>query len=660
MERQSFENAETAAILNRHFVSIKVDREERPDIDKVYMTYVQAATGQGGWPMSVWLTPDLKPFLGGTYYPPESRWGRPGFKDMLLRVAEAWQHDRDRLIAAAGEAVGQLRQAAAAAPAAAAGLNAALLDRTYAALKASYDPQYGGFGGVPKFPRPAAPAFMLRYYARSLRSASTGPARKTAQDALDLTLFTLRKMADGGMHDHVGGGFHRYSVDERWHLPHFEKMLYDQGQLACVYLDAWQITHDDFFADVAGDILDYVRRDMTDPQGGFYSAEDADSPLPANPRERAEGAFYVWTARAIAEVLGGKANAAFNFYYGVDDSGNVATDPLGELRGQNILIVSHSVEETAALFGMTPDGVRRALADARAKLFAAREKRPRPHLDDKIIAAWNGLMISAFARAYQVMRDKRNLAAAEAAAQFIRRRLYREEDGILLRRYRDGDAAIEGYADDYAFLAQGLLDLYEASFKVEFLTWALALQQKQDELFWDNGAGGYFNTSGKDATIFLRMKESYDGAEPSPNSVAVLNLLRMSWMTDDDGLRDKAERTLSACGGALQDVPHAMPQMMAGFGFFLDQPMQVVIAGKPRAQDTIAMLREVHARFMPNKIVMLADGGKGQQALAEHLEFIKNFCMRDGKATAYVCENYVCRSPTTDVTTLARIIREGH
>ncbi len=659
MERQSFENEETAAILNRNFVSIKVDREERPDIDRVYMTYVQAATGQGGWPMSVWLTPGLKPFLGGTYYPPESRWGRPGFKDVLLRVAEAWAQDRDRLIAAADEVAGQLRQADAAAPGAGTDLDASLLDRTYEALKASYDPQYGGFGGVPKFPRPAAPVFLLRYYARSLRSASAETARNPAQDALDMTLFTLRKMADGGMHDCIGGGFHRYSVDERWHLPHFEKMLYDQGQLVGAYLDAWQITHDDFFADVAGDILDYVRRDMTDPQGGFYSAEDADSPLPANPRERAEGAFYVWTAREITGILDGKANAVFKFYYGVDDSGNVTTDPLGELRYKNILIVSHSVEETASRFGMTPESVRDTLAGARARLFDAREKRPRPHLDDKIITAWNGLMISAFARAYQALRDDKNLASAAAAAQFIRRRLYREKDGILLRRYRDGESAIEGYADDYAFLTQGLLDLYEASFETEFLTWALALQKKQDELFWDNGAGGYFNTSGKDKTIFLRMKESYDSAEPSPNSVAVLNLLRMARMTDDDGLINKAERTLSAFGYSLKDSPQSMPQMMAGFDFFLDKPMQVVIAGKPGAKDTVALLREVHSRFIPNKIILLADGGGGQLTLAEHLDFIKGVSMLDGKATAYICEDYACSDPITDVTALGRIMRKG-
>jgi len=659
MERESFENEEIAAILNKHFVSIKVDREERPDVDKVYMTYVQATTGQGGWPMSVWLTPDLKPFFGGTYYPPEDRWGRPGFKNVLLRVSQAWEQERERLVASADQVIRQLGEATAMAPQNAGIFDGSLLDRTYEALKASYDPKYGGFGGAPKFPRSAVPNFMLRYYARGVRSGADGEARANAQNALDMTLFTLRKMADGGMHDHIGGGFHRYSTDERWHVPHFEKMLYDQGQLVCTYLDAWQITHDEFFADVAREILDYVRRDMNGPEGGFYSAEDADSTLPENPREHAEGAFYVWTSREIAEVLGRKANAVFNFYYGVDDSGNVEIDPLGELRGKNILIVSHSIDETAARFGMTPDSVRGTVAEVRTKLFEARKNRPRPHLDDKVITAWNGLMISAFARAYQVLQNERYLVIATGAAQFIREHLYREKDGVLLRRYRAGEAAIEGYVDDYAFLIQGLLDLYEAGFNVKFLTWALALQEKQDELFWDDSAGGYFSTSGKDETILLRMKESYDGAEPSPNSVSLLNLSRLAAMTDADGLRNKAERTLSAFGNDLKDAPHAMPQMIAGSDFYQDKPVQIVIAGKPCAKDTVAMLKEVHSRFIPNKVVILADGGEGQRALAEHLDFVKSVSMLNGKATAYVCEDYVCKTPVTDVTTLGEIIWQG-
>ena len=668
MARESFENEEIASILNERFIPIKVDREERPDVDKVYMTYVQAATGGGGWPMSVWLTPHLKPFMGGTYYPPEDRWGRPGFKNILLRIVEAWKQDRARLIASSEDVLRELRQASEAPATAAPGLERSLLDRTYEVIKISYEPRYGGFGGAPKFPRPSAPNFMLRYYARTLRrgfrlraEAAAGQAGQAGtHDALDMVLFTLRKMAEGGMHDHLGGGFHRYSVDERWHVPHFEKMLYDQGQLAATYLDAYQIAHEAFCAETARGILDYVRRDMTGEEGQFYSAEDADSPTPANPREHAEGAFYVWERSEIVGILGPKLADIFDFHYGVEKDGNAADDPHGELSGKNVLIVTHTVEETAQRFAMPADEIRRVLAEARRRLFEARAKRPRPQVDDKTIAAWNGLMISGFARACQVLGEEKDLASAKAAADFIRRHLYDGKSGVLQRRYRKGEAGIEGYLDDYAFVIQGLLDLYEACFDVDYLTWALALQKKQDALFWDASAGGYFSTAGKDETILLRMKEDYDGAEPSPNSVALLNLSRLAQMTDSAEYSQKADKTLAAFSRVLTTAPHAMPQMMAAFDFHLDKPRQIVIAGSPDAPDTRAMIRAVHERFIPNKILLLADGNAGQKTLALHNEFISSVTRLDGKATAYVCENRVCQLPATDIGTLTKLLAAEH
>ncbi len=659
MARESFESEEVAGILNEHFVPIKVDREERPDVDRVYMTYVQATTGGGGWPMSVWLTPELKPFLGGTYFPPDDRWGRPGFKKVLLQIAEVWQKDWARLTASSEKALQELRRVTAAEggaaagaapapgpkPAATPGLDASLLDQAYEAIRASYEPRYGGFGGAPKFPRPSAPAFMLRYHTR------TG-----TREALDMVLFTLRKMAQGGMHDHLGGGFHRYSVDERWHVPHFEKMLYDQAQLATVYLDAYQITHEAFFAQTARDILDYVRRDLTGAEGQFYSAEDADSPVPANPQEHAEGAFYVWEHGEIADILGAELTDLFVFHYGVEKEGNAADDPQGELAGKNVLMVTHSADETASRFGLSTEAVEDKLAEARQRLFESRAGRPRPHVDDKTIAAWNGLMISGFARAYQVLGEEQYLASARAAADFIRRELYDAKSGVLLRRYRQGEAGIEGYLDDHAFLIQGLLDLYEASFDVDYLTWALVLQKKQDELFWDAAAGGYFSTVGTDDTILLRLKEDYDGAEPSANSVAALNLSRLAQMTDSADYGERADRTLAAFGLTLSTAPHAMPQMMAALSFRLDKPRQIVIAGGPHAPDTRALTFAVHERFIPNKILLLADGGAGQQTLVEHNEFIGTVVRLDGKATAYVCEDYACQLPTSDVATLAELL----
>ena len=635
MEHESFENLEVAKILNDNFVCIKVDRVERPDVDSVYMTFVQATTGGGGWPMSVWLTPDLKPFFGGTYFPPEN------FKPLLNRIAKSWKTDGDK-IRASGETIArQLQQFAGARVSLDVKLDAALLNQGYEQIKASYEPSYGGFGGAPKFPRPVTLNFMLRYYAR------TG-----TKDALDMSLFTLRKMADGGMHDQIGGGFHRYSTDAHWHVPHFEKMLYDQAQLACSYLEAYQITHDKIYADTARDILAYVQRDMTGDQGQFFSAEDADSPLPNNPSAHAEGAFYVWENNEIVKALGKESAEIFDYYYGVEKSGNVNNDPRGEFPHKNVLIVSHTINETAKKFDKSPDEIQKVLADARQKLSALRAKRPRPHLDDKTITAWNGLMISAFARAYQVLDDPQYLSAATKSAQFIRTKLYDAKTGKLTRRYRAGEATIDGFADDYAFLIQGLLDLYEASFDINDLTLAFDLQKKQNELFWDSTGNGFFSTTGNDPSVLLRMKEDYDGAEPSPNSVASLNLLRLSQMLDEKPFRELAEKTLAAFGDRLQRAPSAMPQMMVAFDFNLTKPKQIVIAGRPDAPDTRAMLRAVHKNFMPNKFILLADGGGGQAFLGKHLEFIQDMGMMNGQATAFVCQDYVCQLPTTNTSVL--------
>ncbi len=641
MEHESFENPQIARILNDNFVCIKVDREERPDVDRVYMTFVQATTGGGGWPMSVWLTPDLKPFFGGTYYPP------PQFTTLLEKIAAAWQTDRDKIKASGDAITQQLRQFTETTRPASVELEKALLDKTYDQIKSSYEPRYGGFGGAPKFPRPVALNFMLRYHAR------TG-----TKDALDMSLFTLRKMADGGMHDPIGGGFHRYSTDTRWHVPHFEKMLYDQAQLACSYLDAYQITHDKFYADVARDILAYVQRDMTGGQGQFYSAEDADSPLPENPSAHAEGAFYVWEDAEIVGTLGKESAEIFNYFYGVEKDGNVDNDPRGEFPKKNVLIVSRTIEETARTFGKSPEETGTILVDARQRLFAVRSKRPRPHLDDKAITAWNGLMISAFARACQVLDDPQYLSAATKSAQFIKTKLYDPKTGKLIRRYRAGEAAIDGFADDYAFLIQGLLDLYEAAFDISDLAWAFDLQKKQNELFWDSSNSGFFSTTGKDPSVLLRMKEDYDGAEPSPNSVSVLNLLRLAEMTDDKNLHGKADATLEAFAGQLQRAPSAMPQMLVAFDFQLSTPRQIVIAGKPGTDDTRAMLRAVHREFIPNKILLLADGGNGQAFLGQRLEFIQDLKATGGKATAYVCENYVCQLPSNDPVVVAKLVRK--
>jgi len=652
MAHESFENEEVAAIMNREFVNIKVDREERPDVDRVYMTFVQATTGGGGWPMSVWLTPDLKPFVGGTYFPPEDRYGQPGFKKVLERIAAAWKQNHEEIAGQGARIVEALREAQTAQPAAAEKIDAKILDAAYEQFSRSFDARDGGFGSAPKFPRPVTLNFLSRFYARDPKSDS-------GKHALEMDLFTLRKMAAGGMHDHLGGGFHRYSVDRYWHVSHFEKMLYDQAQLAIAYLDAFQITQEPQFASVARDILDYVARDLTSNESGFFSAEDADSLFEHGKPEHGEGAFYIWTQKEIDTALGDAAEI-FDFHYGVQSHGNApeGSDPQDEFRGKNVLIERHTIAETAQYFQKREDAVRDLLKQSREKLFAVRSKRPRPHLDDKIIAAWNGLMISAYARAAQVLDEPHYLEDATRAADFVRAHLWDDSEKTLYRSYRDGRGGVEGFADDYAFVIQGLLDLYEASFDVEWLKFAVELQKTQDRLFFDEKNGGYFSTSGKDKSVVLRMKDDNDSAEPAASSVAALNLLRLAQIRGEKQWEERAEKTTGAFQPTLSRFSSAMPQILVALDFSSRKPRQIVIAGKKDAPETKALLSEVHRHFLPTTILLLADGAEGQKYLGEKLEAIRAMSMVDEKSAAYVCENFTCKAPVTDSNQIAELLAQ--
>jgi uncharacterized protein YyaL (SSP411 family) len=649
MAHESFENEETAAIMNREFVNIKVDREERPDVDRVYMTFVQAMTGGGGWPMSVWLTPNLQPFVGGTYFPPEDRQGQPSFKKVLNGIAAAWKQNHEKIVEQGTKIVDALREAQAASPDAGK-IDIKVFDTAYEQFARSFDAQEGGFGNAPKFPRPATFNFLTRFHARN-------PKSESGKRALDMDSFTLRKMAAGGMHDHLGGGFHRYSVDRYWHVPHFEKMLYDQAQLAVAYLDAFQITQDRQFETVARDILDYIARDMTSKEGGFFSAEDADSLLEQDRPEHAEGAFYVWTKKEIDSVLGKDAEI-FDFHYGVQPDGNApeGSDPQGEFTGKNILIERHSIADTAKHFKKSEDEIRQLLARNREKLLSIRNKRPRPHLDDKIISAWNGLMISAYARAAQTLNEPGYLESATRAAKFLRAHLYDEKSKLLFRSYREARGEAEGFADDYAFVIQGLVDLYEASFDVAWLKFAIELQETQNRLFFDEKAGGYFSTSGKDKNVVLRMKDDNDSAEPAASSVAALNLLRLAQIRDGKEWRERAEKTMNAFHPTLSRFASAMPQMLVALDYSLSKPRQIVIAGKIDNAGTKALLGELHRHFLPNKILLLADDGVGQKYLGEKLEALSAMSMVDGKSAAFVCENFTCKAPVTDPRRLAELL----
>jgi len=650
MAHESFENEETAAIMNREFVNIKVDREERPDVDRVYMTFVQATTGGGGWPMSVWLTPDLKPFVGGTYFPPVDRYGQPGFTKVLERIAAAWKQGHEKIAEQGSKIVEALRESQNAQPEAAAKIDNQLFQTAYEQLSRSFDDKEGGFGTAPKFPRPVALNFLTRFYDRD-------PKSESGKHALEMDLVTLRKMAAGGMHDHLGGGFHRYSVDRYWHVPHFEKMLYDQAQLASAYLDAFQITRHPQYADVVRDILDYVARDMTSKNSGFFSAEDADSLFEHGKPEHGEGAFYVWTEKQVDAALGGDSSA-FKFHYGVQPHGNTpeGSDPQDEFRGKNILIERHTIAETAKHFKKSEDEARQSLARSRERLLSIRNKRPRPHLDDKIIAAWNGLMISAYARSAQILDEPRYLERATRAAKFLRSNLYDEKSKLLFRNYRESRSNVEGFADDYAFVIQGALDLYEASFEIEWLKFAIELQETQDRLFFDEKAGGYFSTSGKDKSVVLRMKDDNDSAEPAASSIAALNLLRLAQFRDDKKLDERARKTIDAFAPTLSHFASAMPQMLVAVDYSLSKPSQIIIAGKIDIDATKALLAEVRRHFLPKKILILADGGEGQKFFSEKNEAIPAMSPIDGKSAAYVCENFTCKAPVTDPKALGNLL----
>jgi len=645
MEHESFENDSVAGIMNKYFISIKVDREERPDVDKVYMSAVQAMTGSGGWPLSIFLTQELKPFYGGTYFPPRDARGRPGFPTVLERIHQVWETEREKVVESGNRLIAILQQEREADQEGSA-VDETLLKRTYHQLAAQYDPKYGGFGSGPKFPRPVVLNFLFRYYARS-----------KDEEALTMALTSLRAMAQGGMYDHIGGGFHRYSVDAQWRVPHFEKMLYDQAQLVNSYLDAFQITSDESFARTARETLDYVLRDMTDPEGGFYSAEDADSPEPENPAHASEGAFYLWTKKEIENILQAEDAKVFCHHFGVDEYGNALSDPHSEFRGKNILFSPFTVEQTASFFSMDEGKVRAMIGDAKAKLFAARTQRPRPRRDDKVITAWNGLMISAFARASHILRETRYAEAAERAAQFAARELYDSKTTTLHRRFRDGETKFEAQLDDFAFFIQGLLDLYEATFDIERLTFALELHRTQVALFWDSSGGGFFDFSGQDKSILLRTKEAYDGAEPAGNSAAALNLIRLSQMTGDGILKMQTEVVMKSFSAVLQRAPDAMPQMIVAINFFLSAPRQIIIAGSRNSPATAEFLDEIARHFLPAMIMLSADGGAGQDFLSKRIPVIASMVPKDGSTTAYICENFKCELPVNTIEQLVLLLR---
>ena len=635
MERESFEDVEIATYLNQHYIAVKVDREQRPDIDGVYMTAVQMMTGRGGWPMTVWLTPDRKPFYGGTYFPPRDgvRGAKTGFLTLLTRLHQVYSQDPEKITKVATE----LTQAVQTSLAPSAGeqvpgttqvAGVSVLKKAADSFKKNFDATHGGFGRAPKFPRSVVLEFLLRY------SRRTGD-----QQVQDMVVKTLEAMAAGGMYDHIGGGFHRYATDREWLVPHFEKMLYDNALLTLAYLEAYQLTGRTEFAHVARDILSYVEREMTTPHGGFYSATDADS-------EGKEGTFFVWTPTDIRAVLDPEAAKLVLAYYGVTDKGN--------FEGKTILHVTRPLADVAKELGFGPEQAEQMLQAARTKLYAARLKRIPPHKDEKIVVSWNGLMIAAFARAAHVLNVPAYAQQAARAADFILTHLKKKQQ--LQRSALDGVVSGAAYLDDYAFLAAGLLDLYEASFEARWLREAIALHDTLTNDFWDTQAGGFFMTARTEEALLGREKPHYDGAEPSGNSVAIQSLFRLAELTTQERYRKQAEQGLRAFAQQLEKAPSSVPRLLASVDFAHDTPKEIIIIKPNRDTTAEPLLAKLRTSFVPNRVLAVVAEGRDltqQQELIPLLEFKKAL---KGKVTAYVCEKQVCLLPTSDPEIFAKQI----
>jgi uncharacterized protein YyaL (SSP411 family) len=637
MERESFENVEIARVLNERFVSIKIDREERPDLDDIYMTAVVSLAGQGGWPLTVFLTPDKKPFYGGTYYPPVDMFGRPGFMRVIHSISDSWANKRAEVLQSAEGLTDYVKAQMAGAEGEAGVLTPALIEGGVTHLKNTFDAEHGGWGGAPKFPSSPSIALLLRAYQRS-----------GDKQLLHMATHTLTEMAYGGMYDQVGGGFHRYSVDAEWLVPHFEKMLYDNAQLSRVYLEAWQVTGDPLYRRVAEDIFGYVLRGMTGPHGAFYCAEDADS-------EGEEGKFYIWTYTGIIDALGPRDAAIYCRYYHIEEGGNFYSQESFHA-GKNIPHVPERPALVAQALGMDTGALQEVIKACNEKLFAAREQRVRPGLDDKVLTSWNALMITALAQGAQVLDAPRYAEAAAKAAAFILREM--RDGATLLRTHRHGESRLPAYLDDYAFFANACVDLYEATFDLEWIEAADDLAHEMINRFWDEEGGSFYFTEAAHHDVLVRAKPTFDGAEPSGNSIAALALLRLALLTGRPDYHAKATRILQVNAGNMAKVPHGFLQMLIAVDFALYSPKEIALVGVTTQPETQALLRAVRERFTPNRVVALLDPARDDAAaLSKRVPLLEGRALVDGKPAAYVCRDFTCRLPVTTPEALLEQLR---
>ena len=636
MAHESFEDPEVARLLNEVFVCIKVDREERPDIDNIYMRVCQMMTGSGGWPLTILMTPDKKPFFAGTYIPKESRYGRTGMLELIPRIKEVWQTKHDEILKSADQITAGLNQLSIGSKGSE--LDESTLRTAYEQLAGRFDERYGGFANAPKFPSPQNLLFLLRYWQSTDDEKALGMVEKT-----------LQSMRNGGMYDHIGFGFHRYSTDPRWLVPHFEKMLYDQAMLAIAYIEAYQATGKKEYGDTVKEIFSYVLRDMTDPMGGFYSAEDADS-------EGEEGKFYVWAEDEVRQILKGEELDLIISVFNIEKAGNFKEEAAARSTGANILHLEKSLAEIAFKMKTSVEDLKMRIETARRKLFTVRSGRIRPHRDDKVLTDWNGLMIAALAKGAQVFNEPKYADAAGRAMDFILETM-RRPDGRLLHRYRDGQAAVLANVDDYAFLIWGLLELYETTFDTGYLKTALDLNKELVKHFWDDQNGGFYFTADDAEELIVRQKEIYDGAIPSGNSVTMLNLLKLARITADSDLEKKAIKIMLAFSSDVAKMPSGYTQMMVALGFGIGPSYEIVIVGDPQARDTKDMLDALRRHFIPNKVVLLKPDDQKSPDIIRLAEFTKDQSSIDGKATAYVCLDYACKLPTTDTEKMLELLQ---
>jgi uncharacterized protein YyaL (SSP411 family) len=624
MAHECFEDQEIAGTMNQHFINIKVDREEHPELDEIYMSAVQFLTGSGGWPLSVWLTPDLQPFFGGTYFPPDDRYGRPGFKRVLLSLAQAWQEQQGKVVESAKEISGRISQTINPPPSHQA-LSQDSLDKAFFHARRSFDPHHGGFSAAPKFPQAMVLSLLLRYYKRTGNS-----------EALNMVEQTLTSMAAGGIYDQLGGGFHRYSTDERWLVPHFEKMLYDQALLTRAYGEAYQLTQKPLYRRIVRETADYVLARMTHPQGGCYSAEDADS-------NDVEGAYYVWGRQDVKTALGANTDL-FCAAYGISQEGN--------WDGSNILFRPRGWEFIARENQISEQDLAALMDSCRMRLFDERQKRISPSLDDKVLTDWNGLMISAMSLAYRVSTEPRFLQAAEKAARFIWKYLFKQS--ILLHSFWRDSAKQPGYLSDYAFLISGLIDLYQITFDLEWMDWAIELQTSAFRLFADDQGGFYYAAQDRNDLI-ARSKNLFDNAIPSGNSVMIRNLLRLSNMTGNQAYHQQAIKALQSFAIHLESYPSAHPEMLIAHDYALGPSRQIVIAGKKDDPITREMLESINARFLLHTELVLNDG---MQRMKDIFPLLSDKASRNGRPLVYVCKDFTCQMPVGSAKELEQLIKD--